>query len=148
MALIALLQRVKKASVKTSGIEIASIDQGLLVFVAFNPNDSDKQLNRMAERILTYRVFADSKEKMNKSLLDKKFGLLVVPQFTLAADTSSGTRPSFSSAAIPEISEKLFLKFTDVLKSKSTNIENGKFRAHMEVSLINDGPVTFWLEVN
>jgi len=146
--LIALLQRVKKASVKTNGAEIASIQQGLLVFVAFSSNDSNQQLNRMAERVLTYRVFADSKDKMNKSLLDKNFELLVVPQFTLAADTRSGTRPSFSNAAQPEISEKLFLKFTDILKSKSPNIKSGKFKANMQVSLINDGPVTFWLEVN
>jgi D-tyrosyl-tRNA(Tyr) deacylase len=146
--LIALLQRVKKASVKTNGAEIASIQQGLLVFVAFSPNDSNQQLNRMAERVLTYRVFADSKDKMNKSLLDKNFELLVVPQFTLAADTRSGTRPSFLNAAQPEISEKLFLKFTDILKSKSPNIKSGKFKANMQVSLINDGPVTFWLEVN
>ncbi len=146
--MIALLQRVKKASVKTNGAEIASIQQGLLVFVAFSPNDSNQQLNRMAERVLTYRVFADSKDKMNKSLLDKNFELLVVPQFTLAADTRSGTRPSFSNAAQPEISEKLFLKFTDILKSKSPNIKSGKFKTNMQVSLINDGPVTFWLEVN
>jgi len=146
--LIALLQRVKKASVKTNGAEIASIQQGLLVFVAFSSNDSNQQLNRMAERVLTYRVFADSKDKMNKSLLDKNFELLVVPQFTLAADTRSGTRPSFLNAAQPEISEKLFLKFTDILKSKSPNIKSGKFKANMQVSLINDGPVTFWLEVN
>lgn len=146
--MIALLQRVKKASVKTNGAEIASIQQGLLVFVAFSSNDSNQQLNRMAERVLTYRVFADSKDKMNKSLLDKNFELLVVPQFTLAADTRSGTRPSFSNAAQPEISEKLFLKFTDILKSKSPNIKSGKFKANMQVSLINDGPVTFWLEVN
>ena len=146
--MIALLQRVKKASVKTNGAEIASIQQGLLVFVAFSSNDSNQQLNRMAERVLTYRVFADSKDKMNKSLLDKNFELLVVPQFTLAADTRSGTRPSFLNAAQPEISEKLFLKFTDILKSKSPNIKSGKFKANMQVSLINDGPVTFWLEVN
>ncbi len=146
--MIALLQRVKKASVKTNGAEIASIQQGLLVFVAFSPNDSNQQLNRMAERVLTYRVFADSKDKMNKSLLDKNFELLVVPQFTLAADTRSGTRPSFSNAAQSEISEKLFIKFTDILKSKSPNIKSGKFKANMQVSLINDGPVTFWLEVN
>jgi len=146
--LIALLQRVKKASVKTNGAEIASIQQGLLVFIAFSPNDSNQQLNRMAERVLTYRVFADSKDKMNKSLLDKNFELLVVPQFTLAADTRSGTRPSFSNAAQSEISEKLFIQFTDILKSKSPNIKSGKFKANMQVSLINDGPVTFWLEVN
>ena len=102
----------------------------------------------MADKILGYRIFSDDDGRMNRNILDERLDLLIVPQFTLAANTKSGTRPSFSCAANPQIGRDLFIQFLEITKSKYTNIESGKFKENMDISLINDGPVTFWLEVN
>lgn len=146
--LIALLQRVKKATVEIEKKEIASIRRGLLVFIAFKQEDSSKQVFRLVKRILNYRIFPDENNKMNKSVLDEALDVLVVPQFTLAADTNSGNRPGFSRAAEPILSKKLFLEFIECISSEHEKIHCGVFAANMQVSLINDGPVTFWLEVD
>ncbi len=102
----------------------------------------------MSDKILGYRIFSDDDGRMNRNIIDEKLDLLIVPQFTLAANTKSGTRPSFSCAANPQIGRGLFIQFLEIIKSKYRNIESGKFKENMDVSLINDGPVTFWLEVN
>jgi D-tyrosyl-tRNA(Tyr) deacylase len=102
----------------------------------------------MSDKILGYRIFSDDDGRMNRNIIDEKLDLLIVPQFTLAANTKSGTRPSFSCAANPQIGRDLFIQFLEIIKSKYRNIESGKFKENMDVSLINDGPVTFWLEVN
>ena len=101
----------------------------------------------MSDKILGYRIFSDDDGRMNRNIIDEKLNLLIVPQFTLAANTKSGTRPSFSCAANPQIGRDLFIRFLEIIKSKYRNIESGKFKENMDVSLINDGPVTFWLEV-
>ncbi len=144
--MIALIQRVSAARVTVDGAEIGAIGPGVLALVAVQPDDALAQAVRLAERVLTYRVFSDSEGRMNKSLLDEGLGLLAVPQFTLAADTKKGTRASFTKAAPPDLGRELFDQFVVECKKQMTNVETGEFGAHMKVSLENDGPVTFWLE--
>lgn len=145
--MIALLQRVTQAAVHVDGQEIGRIASGLLVFLGVERNDGEAQAQRLLERVLSYRVFADAAGKMNVSLSASDRGLLVVPQFTLAADTRSGTRPGFSSAAIPDEGRRLFEYFVALARQQHGTVAIGQFGADMKVSLVNDGPVTFWLQV-
>jgi len=145
--MIGLLQRVSKASVTVEAEVIASIEQGLMVLVGVERNDTEAQADRLLERLLTYRVFADANDKMNLSLKDVQGGLLLVPQFTLAADTQKGARPSFSSAAVPEQGQRLFEYLVSQAQQHCPNVANGRFGTDMQVALINDGPVTFSLQV-
>ena len=141
-----LLQRVTKASVTVDGETVGAIGPGLLALVGIEPNDGDAQIARMAERLLGYRVFADDLGRMNRSLADIGGGLLLVSQFTLAADTRSGMRPGFSTAAPPEEAERIFSRLAARCREKHAGgVETGRFGAHMTVSLVNDGPVTFLL---
>ncbi len=144
--MIALLQRVKQASVDVNEQCIAQIDQGVLVFVGVEKGDSSALIDRLVERLINYRLFADTDDKMNYSVKDINGGLLLVPQFTLAANTQKGLRPSFASAAQPDIGYKLFNEFVDAAKRRHSKISTGQFGADMQVKLINDGPVTFWLQ--
>ena len=144
--MISLLQRVSEASVAVEGECIAKIGRGLLVLVAVEPDDTEADVARMAERILTYRIFPDADERMNKSLLDEGLELLLVPQFTLAADTRKGTRPSFTKAAPPELGRKHFAGLLIACAERAVEAKSGEFAANMQVQLINDGPVTFWLQ--
>lgn len=146
--MLSLLQRVKMANVCVNNQMIASIEHGILVFVAFEPDDSSNKLKKMAKKILTYRIFPDHNVKMNKNVMDMSYELLIVPQFTLAANTKSGSRPSFSSAADPILSKDLFSLFLKIMKQDYPKIHAGQFQANMQVSLINDGPVTFFLKVD
>jgi D-aminoacyl-tRNA deacylase len=143
---IALIQRVGHAAVSVDGAEIASIGRGILALVGVQRGDTQAEAARLAERVLAYRIFADAAGKMNLSLRDIGGELLAVPQFTLAADTNSGLRPSFSSAASPAEGEKLFVEF--VKAAEGMRVSTGRFGADMKVSLVNDGPVTFWLQVS
>ncbi len=144
--MIGLLQRVSGASVVIDGETIGRIGRGLLVLVAVHRDDEDRDIARLAERILTYRVFPDAEGRMNRSLLDDGLGLLLVPQFTLAADTKKGTRASFTKAAPPEKGEAFFERLVTACREQLESVETGRFGANMQVSLTNDGPVTFWLE--
>ena len=144
--MIGLLQRVSAASVSVNSVEIAEIGRGLLVFVAVHRDDEENDIARLAERILSYRVFPDAADRMNHSLEDTGFGLLLVPQFTLAADTKKGTRASFTRAAAPEVGKDYFERLVEICKQGLKVVETGCFGANMQVSLTNDGPVTFWLE--
>jgi len=146
--MIALIQRVTEARVVVDNQNIGEIQQGLLAFIAVEKNDSEQEVPRLLEKLLSYRVFADQDDKMNLSVKDIHGGVLIVPQFTLAADTQSGLRPSFSSAAPPQLGEKLFSMFVKQAKNAYSHIATGKFGADMKISLLNDGPVTFWLQVN
>ncbi|MBT8078999.1 MAG: D-tyrosyl-tRNA(Tyr) deacylase [Gammaproteobacteria bacterium] len=143
--MIGLLQRVTEASVAVDGRTIGEIGRGLLVLVAVQRDDQPANVARLAERITTYRVFADAEGRMNRSLEDESLGLLLVPQFTLAADTKKGTRASFTRAAAPEKGQEYFEKLLDLCKKRVDMVESGEFGANMQVALINDGPVTFWL---
>jgi D-tyrosyl-tRNA(Tyr) deacylase len=145
--MLGLLQRVSSASVVVAGEEIAAIDQGLLILVGVEKGDAESQAERLAERLLNFRVFADAAGKMNLSVLDTKGGILLVPQFTLAADTSSGNRPGFSSAADPETGQRLFKHLLSAVQQRCENVATGRFGANMRVSLCNEGPVTFSLQV-
>lgn len=144
--MIVLIQRVRSARVEVNQNVIASIQQGLLAFVGFEPADDSQKLKRMLERIVNYRVFADAQDKMNLSLLDMQGGLLLVPQFTLAADTEKGRRPSFTSAADPSTGERLFAEFMQLSRTLEIPVAYGEFGADMQVFLQNDGPVTFILK--
>jgi len=144
--LIALVQRVSRASVHIDGEEVAAIGKGVLALVGVERGDSEAEAQRLAERVVAYRIFADAQGKMNLSLKDIGGELLAVPQFTLAADTNSGLRPSFSSAASPAEGEALFIKFEEKA-AETVHVATGRFGADMQVSLVNDGPVTFWLQV-
>lgn len=146
--MIALIQRVNEAKVVVENKNIGEIQQGLLVFVGVEKSDDQDCVIRLVNKVLSYRVFADEEDKMNLSVQDIKGGLLLVPQFTLAADTQKGCRPSFSSAAPPAEGEKMFNEFVKQAKYKYEKIKTGKFGADMKISLLNDGPVTFWLQVN
>lgn len=146
--MLSLLQRVKMANVCVNNQMIASIEDGILAFIAFEPDDSNKKIQKMAKKILNYRIFPDHNDKMNKNIMDMSYELLVVPQFTLAANTKSGNRPSFSSAADPIMSKDLFSLFLRMLTQEYPKIHAGQFQANMQVSLINDGPVTFFLKVD
>ena len=145
--MIALLQRVRQASVEVDGEKIAQISQGLLVLLCAERGDTDKEANQLLTKLLSYRVFADEDGKMNRSLAQMEGGLLLVPQFTLAADTRSGTRPSFTPAAPPAEARALFDYVVEQARQRHPLVETGSFGADMQVSLINDGPVTFWLQV-
>ncbi len=144
--MIGLLQRVTNASVTVDGERIGEIGRGLLVFVAVHRDDRETDIARLAERILTYRVFPDTAGRMNRSLIDESLGLLLVPQFTLAADTRKGTRASFTRAAAPEMGEAYFGQLVAACKTRLGTVATGRFAANMQVNLTNDGPVTFWLE--
>jgi D-tyrosyl-tRNA(Tyr) deacylase len=145
--MIGLIQRVSEAYVKVEGRITGQIGRGLLVLVGVEKHDTHASAQRLLERILTYRVFPDEQSKMNLSLSDIGGELLLVPQFTLAADTRKGTRPSFSSAAAPELGVELFDYFVKIARERHASVATGIFGADMKVSLINDGPVTFWLQV-
>jgi D-tyrosyl-tRNA(Tyr) deacylase len=144
--LIGLLQRVLRAGVDIDGQPIASIGPGLLVLVGVRPTDDETAAFRLLTRLLQYRVFADPAGKMNLNLAQTQGDLLLVPQFTLAADTHKGLRPGFSTAAPPEQGRRLFDTLVQAARAQHPRVETGVFGAHMQVSLINDGPVTFWLE--
>lgn len=145
--MIGLLQRVSEASIVVDGGTIATIERGLMVLVGVERGDTEVQADRLLQRLLNYRVFADSDDKMNLSLKDVQGGLLLVPQFTLAADTRNGARPSFSSAAIPVDGQRLFDYFLAQAHQQYAHVASGRFGADMQVSLTNDGPVTFNLQV-
>jgi D-aminoacyl-tRNA deacylase len=144
---IALIQRVSESSVSIAGETVGAIGPGLLALVAVERGDGEAEAARLAEKVASYRVFADAAGKMNLSLRDTGGGLLAVPQFTLAADTDSGLRPSFSSAAPPGEGEMLFNRFVEKSLLLIKNVQTGRFGADMQVRLVNDGPVTFWLRV-
>ena len=144
--MIALIQRVTEAAVHVDGERIGAIGLGLLALVAVEPGDDEARIGRMAERLLAYRVFGDEAGRMNRSLAEVGGGLLLVSQFTLAADTRSGLRPSFTSAASPEEGRRGFDRLVELCRSRHPVVETGRFGAHMKVSLVNDGPVTFRLQ--
>lgn len=144
--MIGLIQRVKHASVAVEGEVIGQIDQGLLALVGVQKHDDKASADKLLKRMLSYRVFADAEDKMNLSLSDIGGGLLLVSQFTLAADTQKGARPSFSSAASPDLGRELFDYVVNQARTQHPIVETGRFGADMQVSLLNDGPVTFWLE--
>lgn len=144
--MIGLLQRVSHAEVTVNGKKVGVIGAGLLVLVAVLPIDDEASAVRLLARLLQYRVFADAAGKMNLSLTQVKGQLLLVPQFTLAADTAKGSRPGFSTAAPPEQGRRLFDFMVRSAREQHGNVETGVFGAHMQVSLTNDGPVTVWLE--
>ncbi|MEK6806212.1 MAG: D-aminoacyl-tRNA deacylase [Pseudomonadota bacterium] len=146
--MIGLLQRVTHAAVSVNAREIAQIRAGLLVLVGVQRDDNEAQAARLLERLLSYRVFADTEGRMNRSLRDTGGGLLLVPQFTLAADTDSGTRAGFSTAAEPARAKVLFEHLLTLARAAHPTVAAGGFGADMQVSLVNDGPVTFWLEAN
>lgn len=145
--MIALLQRVAQAAVHVNGGEIARIGRGVLALVAVQRGDTEAQADRLLERLLAYRMFPDAQERMNLDVRQAGGEVLLVPQFTLAADTNSGNRPSFATAAPPEEGERLFTWFFDRARAQLADTQAGRFGADMQVSLVNDGPVTFWLEV-
>jgi D-aminoacyl-tRNA deacylase len=144
--LIGLLQRVASASVSVNEEPIAAIGRGLLVLAAVHRDDTEADCRRLAERICQYRVFADDAGRMNRSLLDTGFELLLVPQFTLAADTKKGNRASFTRAAAPEKGAAFFEQLAAACRERLGTVQCGQFGADMQVALVNDGPVTFWLE--
>jgi D-tyrosyl-tRNA(Tyr) deacylase len=144
--LIALLQRVSEAHVVVEDTTIAAIGQGLLVLIGVQAEDDKAAAHRQLERLLNYRVFADEEGRMNLSLRDVRGGLLLVPQFTLAANTRKGRRPSFASAATPEHGEAVFIAMVAAARADTLQVEAGRFGADMQVHLINDGPVTFILD--
>ena len=144
--MIGLLQRVSKARVEMDGDEIAAIGRGLLVLVGVERHDDEAAATRLADRLVAYRVFADEAGRMNRSVREVGGSVLLVPQFTLAADTSGGLRPSFSAAAPPAQGRALFDRLVTRIRASGVPYAVGRFGADMQVSLTNDGPVTFWLE--
>ena len=145
--MIALLQRISNASVVINNIKVAEANAGVLIFLAVQKQDTEKTAEQMQRRILSYRMFADDDDKMNKNISEIQGDILLVPQFTLAADTTKGLRPNFSSAATPDHAKRLFDYFLDKLKAEYARVSSGKFAADMQVHLVNNGPVTFWLEI-
>ncbi len=145
--MIGLLQRVTESSVSVDGQLIGKITRGLMVLVGIERNDNAQSAKRLLQRILTYRVFPDELGKMNLSVQDIRGGLLLIPQFTLVADTRKGTRPGFSNAASPETAKNQFSDFVKLAKRQFSNVASGQFGADMKVQLVNDGPVTFLLHV-
>lgn len=145
--MIALLQRVSEARVSVAGRAVGEIAAGLLVLVGIEKGDAEAQADRLLDRLLGYRVFPDDQGRMNRSLTDTGGGLLLVSQFTLAADTDKGTRPSFSSAAAPDRARELFDYLVALARTRYGRVATGEYGAHMSVALINDGPVTFRLRV-
>ena len=155
--MIALLQRVARAAVVIEGTTVGAIGRGLLALVCAERDDTTRDADWLADRILRYRIFGDDQGRMNRSLSDlaadhdkaaltSHAGLLLVPQFTLAADTQSGLRPSFTPAAPPELGRELFDHFVSTCRNRHNAVEQGEFGADMQVELVNDGPVTFWLQ--
>ena len=142
----ALIQRVKNASVTINGELYSSVGAGMLVLLGVEKSDTAENAEKLAQKLLNLRIFEDENEKMNFSIRDVSGEILVVSQFTLCADCRKGTRPGFDSAAAPEVANKLYEEFVKNLKASGLKIETGKFRAMMDVSLINDGPVTFLVE--
>jgi D-tyrosyl-tRNA(Tyr) deacylase len=145
--MIALLQRVSNARVDVHGECVGSIERGVLVFLGVERGDNDQEADRLVERVLGYRMFADAEDRMNLSVRDTQGGVLVVPQFTLAADTQKGMRASFTPAADPVEGERLYDYFVAKTRGQYQRIATGRFGADMRVTLVNDGPVTFWLQV-
>lgn len=146
--MIALIQRVSAAHVEVDGATVGAIGAGLVALVAVQPDDGETQAARLVERIVGYRIFPDEEGRMNRSLSESGGGLLLVSQFTLAADTKKGMRPGFSTAAAPAEAERWFGRLVELAKSQHPKVEIGRFGAHMKVHLVNDGPVTFWLEAH
>ena len=144
----ALIQRVTEASVKVDGAVVGQTGPGLLILICAMQDDTEAEGQLLARKIAKLRIFTDEAGKMNRSVLDMGGSALVVSQFTLAADTRSGNRPGFSSAARPDVGEALYLKFADDLKEQGLSVETGKFGANMQVGLINDGPVTIWMDTH
>ena len=144
--MIALIQRVAEAKVEVEDEIVGRIGPGLLALIGVQPGDGEAQRQRLLDRILGYRVFGDAEGKMNLSLTQTGGGLLLVSQFTLAADTRSGMRPGFSTAAPPAEGERAFNRLVELAKNRHSPVEIGRFGAHMKIGLVNDGPVTFWLE--
>ena len=144
--MIALIRRVSRASVTVETREVGAIGRGILALIGIEKGDDLAQGERLLERVLTYRIFEDEAGRMNLSLRDIGAGLLLVPQFTLAADTHKGTRPGFSTAEEPERARALFSQVLDLARSRLNEVATGEFGAHMHVELVNDGPVTFWLQ--
>ena len=145
--MIALIQRVTDARVVVDAETTGAIGPGVLALIGVEKGDGEAQARRLCERVLGYRIFPDAEGRINRSLSDTAGGLLLVPQFTLAADTHKGARPSFSSAAPPEEGRRLFEFFVSVARTGHASVETGRFGADMKVHLVNDGPVTFWLRV-
>jgi len=146
--MIGLLQRVSRASVTVDGAVIGAIDRGLMVLVCAEKGDTEREADALLNKLLGYRVFSDEAGKMNRSVADVAGGLLLVPQFTLAADTRSGTRPSFSPAAAPDDGRRLFDHLVRQARARHAIVATGSFGADMQVALVNDGPVTFWLRID
>jgi D-tyrosyl-tRNA(Tyr) deacylase len=144
--LIALIQRVSEAAVTVDAQMVGKIGRGVLALVGVQRGDDDSIAARLLERVLTYRIFEDEAGRMNRSLADIAGGLLLVPQFTLAADTRKGTRAGFSGAEQPERAKALFEALVSTARTRHAQVATGTFGAHMQVALVNDGPVTFWLE--
>ena len=145
--MLALLQRVTEARVSIDERVVSHIGKGLLVFVGVEKGDEEPQVDRMLERVLGYRIFSDGQGRMNRSVTDIRGGVLLVPQFTLPADTRSGMRPSLSPAAPADVGRRLFGYLVDAARARHAHVASGEFGAHMQVSLNNDGPVTFMLRV-
>ncbi len=144
--MIALVQRVSEARVEAAGEMLGAIGRGVLALIAVEQDDGEAEAARLVERVVGYRMFADAQGRMNRSLADIGGALLAVPQFTLAADTKKGARPSFSGAAEPEQGRRLFERFVALARERLGRVETGRFGAEMRVSLVNEGPVTFWLQ--
>ncbi|MFH8132588.1 D-aminoacyl-tRNA deacylase [Pantoea osteomyelitidis] len=145
--MIALIQRVLNASVTVDNVVTGEIGQGLLILLGVEKGDDEKRAERLAERVLGYRIFSDENGKMNLNVQQAGGSVLVVSQFTLAADTQKGMRPSFSGGAEPAEAERLYHYFSDCCRQQGITTANGRFAADMQVALVNDGPVTFWLQV-
>jgi D-tyrosyl-tRNA(Tyr) deacylase len=145
-AVIALIQRVSRASVTVETRKVGAVGRGILALIGIERGDDLPQGERLLERVLTYRIFEDDAGRMNLSLRDIGAGLLLVPQFTLAADTHKGTRPGFSTAEDPTRAHELFAQLADLARTRHKEVATGEFGAHMQVELVNDGPVTFWLQ--
>jgi len=140
---IIIIQRVAHANVSVADTVVGEIEQGILALIGFESGDADKNLNKIIEKLLNYRIFADDEGKMNLSLRQCSGGLLLVPQFTLAANTKKGLRPSFACSMAPQEAQGLFTDFVNVARHSYDNVSTGQFGANMQVSLLNDGPVTF-----
>jgi D-tyrosyl-tRNA(Tyr) deacylase len=145
--MIALLQRVSEAAVIVNGNMVGEISSGILALIGVERGDTEKQAERLLQRLLAYRIFPDDADRMNLNLRQSGGRLLLVPQFTLAADTNSGNRPSFTPAAAPAEGERLFNYLAALAERELTEVQTGVFGADMKVHLVNDGPVTFWLQV-
>ncbi|AJI95641.1 D-tyrosyl-tRNA(Tyr) deacylase [Yersinia ruckeri] len=145
--MIALIQRAQSASVDVEGVTVGAIDAGLLVLLGVEQGDNEQKAQRLCDRVLGYRIFSDESDKMNLNVQQVGGSLLVISQFTLVADTQKGMRPSFSRGAIPEEANRLYQYFVAQCRERGVKTETGQFAAEMKVSLVNDGPVTFWLQV-